>query len=83
MGMLYPPSFLSHHISLQLMLQREFHVITLALLSRPHERGREERETGEQREQREEAEAEKKRRGREKQLKLGWDAMTGLCCVAT
>lgn len=43
----------------------------------------EERETGEQRrEQREEAEAGKKRRGREKQLKLGWDAMTGLCCVA-
>lgn len=35
----------------------------------------EERETGEQRrEQREEAEA-KKRRGREKQLKLWWDAM--------
>lgn len=66
MGMLYPPSFLSHHISLQLMLQREFHVITLALLSCPHERGREERETGEQRrEQREEAEAGKKRRERE------------------
>lgn len=40
MGMLYPPSSLSHHISLQLMLQREFHVITLGLLSRPHERGR-------------------------------------------
>lgn len=40
MGMLYPPSSLSHHISLQLMLQREFHVITLALLSRPHDRGR-------------------------------------------
>lgn len=38
MGMLYPPSLLSHHISLQLMLQREFHVITLALLSCPHER---------------------------------------------
>lgn len=59
MGMLYPPPFLSHHISLQLMLQREFYVITLALLSCPHERerGREERETGEQRrEEREEAE---------------------------
>lgn len=40
MDMLYPPSLLSHHISLQLMLQREFHVITLALLSCPHERGR-------------------------------------------
>ncbi len=43
MGMLYPPSLLSHHISLQLMLQREFHVITLALLSCPRVReGREE-----------------------------------------
>lgn len=43
----------------------------------------EERETGEQkREQREEAEAGKERRGKEKQLKLGLDAMIGLCCVA-
>lgn len=59
MDMLYPPSFLSHHISLQLMLQREFHVITLALLSRMREG--EEREMGEQRrEQRDEAEAGKK-----------------------
>lgn len=42
----------------------------------------EEQETGEQRrEQREEAEAQKKRKG-EKQLKLRWDGMMGLCCVA-
>lgn len=40
MGMLDPLLFLSHHISLQLMLQQEFHVITLALLSCPHERRR-------------------------------------------
>lgn len=40
MGMLYPPSFLSHRISLQLMLQRESHVITLAFRRCPHERGR-------------------------------------------
>lgn len=37
MDMHYPPAFLSHHISLQLMLQREFHVITLALRSCPLE----------------------------------------------
>lgn len=43
----------------------------------------EDRETGEQRrEQREETKAGKNRRGREKQLKLGWDAMMGLCCVS-
>lgn len=46
-------------------------------------REEDDRETGEQRrEQREEANAGRKRRGREKQLKLGWDAMMGLCCVA-
>lgn len=38
-GMLYPLSFLSHRISVQLMLQREFHVITLALRRCPRERG--------------------------------------------
>lgn len=37
--MLYPLSFLSHRISVQLMLQREFHVITLALRRCPRERG--------------------------------------------
>lgn len=83
MDMLYPPSFLSHHISLQLMLQREFHVITLALLSRPHERGR-----GEGDGRTEEGTEgwgwgwEEMKKGEGKQLKLGWDAMTALCCVA-
>lgn len=72
MGMLYPPSSLSHHISLQLMLQREFHVITLALLSCPHERGREERQTGEQRRgPREEAEAEEEKERERETIKAG------------
>lgn len=52
MGRLYPLSFLSHCIPLQLMLQQESHVITLAFQRCPHEQGRrdsrpeEEREAG-------------------------------------
>jgi len=39
MDALYPLLPLSHHIFLQLMLQRELHVITLALVACPRERG--------------------------------------------
>jgi len=56
MGMLYPPPLVSHHISLQLMLQREFHVITLALLSCPRERGERSGRDGEAEEEEEEEE---------------------------
>ena len=53
MDMLYPPQAVSHHISLQLKLQRETHVITLALVSCPRERGSGEgRRLGEERERR-------------------------------
>ncbi|MEQ2242940.1 hypothetical protein ILYODFUR_001990 [Ilyodon furcidens] len=78
-GHALPPGvFSSHHISLQLMLQREFHVITLALLSCPHERGKE-RETEE--EPGREWVARGVSTGGEKQLKLGQDGMARLCNV--
>lgn len=73
MDMLYPPSSLSHHISLQLMLQREFHVITLALLSCPHERGSrvgDRRNVG--------SRGRRRIDEREKQLKLGRNATTAV-----
>lgn len=77
MGMLYPPSFLSHRISLQLMLQRESHVITLAFQRCPHKQGRgkgdstaeEEREAGGIRCMREEKAKQKKKKPK-KQLIL-------------
>ena len=78
MGMLYPPSLLSHHISLQLMLQREFHVITLALLSCPHEReGEADRRTEEATEGGGWGWGRKEEREGEKQLKTGMGCHDG------